>query len=380
MALTRGGLLIARRAAAATGLLLLSGLARAEMKLNLQEPITALGRDVYDLHLLMTIVCGVIFVAVFGVMFWSVFVHRKSAGYKAATFHESTTVEILWTIVPVFILLGMAWPATKTILAMRDTSNADITIKATGYQWKWGYDYLKGEGEGISFVSTLATPQPQIRNEAAKGTDYLLEVDNELVVPVGKKIRILTTANDVIHAWWVPALAVKQDAVPGFIRDTWFRAEKTGTYRGQCAELCGKEHGYMPIVVRIVTDEEYAAWVDGKKKAMAAAADDPNKMYLVEELTPRGEKVFAANCAACHQANGQGLPPAFPALVGSKVVLGPQDGQIDVLLHGRAGTAMAAFKHLSDTEIAAVITYTRNSWGNATGEVIQPSDIKVARE
>jgi cytochrome c oxidase subunit 2 len=365
MALTRGGLLIARRAAAATGLLLLSGLVQAEMKLNLQEPITALGRDVYDLHLLMTIVCGIIFVAVFGVMFWSVFVHRKSAGYKAATFHESTTVEILWTIVPVFILLGMAWPATKTILAMRDTSNADITIKATGYQWKWGYDYLKGEGEGISFVSTLATPQPQIRNEVAKGTDYLLEVDNELVVPVGKKIRILTTANDVIHAWWVPALAVKQDAVPGFIRDTWFRAEKTGTYRGQCAELCGKEHGYMPIVVRIVTDEEYAAWVDGKKKAMAAAADDPNKMYLVEELTPRGEKVFAANCAACHQANGQGLPPAFPPLDGSKVVLGPQDGQIDVLLNGRAVTAMAAFKHLSDTELAAVITYTRNSWSNA---------------
>lgn len=380
MALSRGGLPIARRAWAAMGLFLLSGISQAEMKLNLQEPITALGRDVYDLHLLMTIVCGVIFVAVFGVMFWSVFVHRKSAGYKAATFHESTTVEILWTIVPVFILLGMAWPATKTILAMRDTTNADITIKATGYQWKWGYDYLKGTGEGISFVSTLSTPQPQVRNEVAKGENYLLEVDNELVVPVGKKIRILTTANDVIHAWWVPALAVKQDAVPGFIRDTWFRAEKTGTYRGQCAELCGKEHGYMPIVVKIVTEEEYAAWVDGKLKAMAAAADDPNKMYLVEELTPRGEKVFAANCAACHQANGQGLPPAFPALVGSKVVLGPQDGQIDILLHGKSGTAMAAFKHLSDTELAAVITYTRNSWGNATGEVVQPSDIKVARE
>jgi cytochrome c oxidase subunit 2 len=379
MALTRGGLHIARGACAALAFSLLSGLAQAEMKLNLQEPITQLGREVYDLHLLMTIVCGVIFVAVFGVMFWSVFVHRKSAGYKAATFHESTTVEILWTIVPVFILLGMAWPATKTILAMRDTSNADITIKATGYQWKWGYDYLKGEGEGISFVSTLATPQPQIRNETTKGTDYLLEVDNELVVPVGKKVRILTTANDVIHAWWVPALAVKQDAVPGFIRDTWFRAEKTGTYRGQCAELCGKEHGYMPIVVRIVTDAEYAEWVDGKKKAMAAAADDPNKMYAVEELAPRGEKVFAANCAACHQANGQGLPPAFPPLDGSKVVLGPQDGQINILLNGKSGTAMAAFKHLSDTELAAVITYTRNSWSNATGEVVQPSDIKVAR-
>lgn len=379
MALTRGGLHIARGACAALAFSLFSGLARAEMKLNLQEPITQLGREVYDLHLLMTIVCGIIFVAVFGVMFWSVFVHRKSAGYKAATFHESTTVEILWTIVPVFILLGMAWPATKTILAMRDTSNADITIKATGYQWKWGYDYLKGEGEGISFVSTLATPQPQIRNETTKGNDYLLEVDNELVVPVGKKVRILTTANDVIHAWWVPALAVKQDAVPGFIRDTWFRAEKTGTYRGQCAELCGKEHGYMPIVVRIVTDAEYAEWVDGKKKAMAAAADDPNKMYAVEELAPRGEKVFAANCAACHQANGQGLPPAFPPLDGSKVVLGPQDGQINILLNGKSGTAMAAFKHLSDTELAAVITYTRNSWSNATGEVVQPSDIKVAR-
>jgi cytochrome c oxidase subunit 2 len=362
------------------GLFLLSGVARAEMKLNLQEPITALGRDVYDLHLLMTIVCAVIFVAVFGVMFWSIFVHRKSAGYKAATFHESTTVEILWTIVPVFILLGMAWPATKTILAMRDTTNADITIKATGYQWKWGYDYLKGEGEGINFVSTLSTPQPQVRNETQKGENYLLEVDNELVVPVGKKVRILTTANDVIHAWWVPALAVKQDAIPGFIRDTWFRAEKTGTYRGQCAELCGKEHGYMPIVVKIVSEEEYSVWVDGKRKAMAAAADDPNKMYLVEELTPRGEKVFAANCAACHQANGQGLLPAFPGLVGSKVVLGPQDGQIDILLNGKSGTAMAAFKHLSDTELAAVITYTRNSWGNDTGDVVQPSDIKVARE
>ncbi len=380
MALTRGGSSIARRAWAGMGLFLLAGLAQAEMRLNLQEPITELGQKVYDLHLLMTIVCGVIFVAVFGVMFWSVFVHRKSAGHKAATFHESTTVEILWTIVPVFILLGMAWPATKTILAMRDTSNPDITIKATGYQWKWGYDYLKGDGEGISFTSNLSTPQPQIRNEAAKGTDYLLEVDNELVVPVGKKVRILTTANDVIHAWWVPALAVKQDAIPGFIRDTWFRAEKTGTFRGQCAELCGKDHGYMPIVVKVVTEDEYATWVENKKAELAAAADDPNKMYTVEELNPRGAKVFAANCAACHQANGQGLPPAFPALDGSKVVLGSQDAQINLVMNGKSGTAMAAFKHLSDTDLAAVLTYTRNSWSNATGEVIQPSDIKMARE
>lgn len=356
------------------------GLAQAEMRYNLQEPVTELGQKVYDLHLLMTIVCIAIFVVVFGIMFYSVFAHRKSLGYKAASFHENTTVEILWTIVPVFILLGMAWPATKTILAMRDTSNPDITVKATGYQWKWGYDYLKGEGEGISFTSNLSTGQGQIRNEASKGQDYLLEVDNALVVPVNKKVRILTTANDVIHAWWVPALAVKQDAIPGFIRDTWFRAEKEGVYRGQCAELCGKDHGFMPIVVNVVSEQKYAEWVSEQKKKMAAAADDPSKVYSIDELKDRGAKVFAANCAACHQADGKGLPPAFPPLDGSKTVLGPKDGQIDVLLNGRPGTAMAAWKQLNDTELAAVITYTRNTWSNATGELIQPSDVKVARK
>lgn len=360
--------------------LVYGGLAQAEMRYNLQEPVTELGQKVYDLHLLMTIVCIAIFVVVFGIMFYSVFAHRKSLGYKAASFHENTTVEILWTIVPVFILLGMAWPATKTILAMRDTSNPDITIKATGYQWKWGYDYLKGEGEGISFTSNLSTGQGQIRNEASKGQDYLLEVDNALVVPVNKKVRILTTANDVIHAWWVPALAVKQDAIPGFIRDTWFRAEKEGVYRGQCAELCGKDHGFMPIVVNVVSEQKYAEWVSEQKKKMAAAADDPSKTYSIDELKDRGAKVFAANCAACHQADGKGLPPAFPPLDGSKTVLGPKDGQIDVLLNGRPGTAMAAWKQLNDTELAAVITYTRNTWSNATGELIQPSDVKVARK
>lgn len=271
MAQTKGGLHIARRAWAGMGLLLLSGMARADYGLNFQEPITELGRHVYDLHLLMTVVCAIIFVAVFGVMFWSVFVHRKSAGYKAATFHESTTVEILWTIVPVFILLGMAWPATKTVIEMKDTSNPDLTIKATGYQWKWGYDYLQGEGEGIRFLSSLSTPREQIEGVAPKGEAYLLEVDKPLVVPVGKKIRVLLTANDVIHSWWVPAFGVKQDAIPGFIRDTWFRADKEGIYRGNCAELCGRDHGFMPIEVHVLSAEKYAEWVKAQVQTQKTA-------------------------------------------------------------------------------------------------------------
>ncbi|MBL8482763.1 MAG: cytochrome c oxidase subunit II [Rhodocyclaceae bacterium] len=346
----------------------------------MQEPATKLGEEVYFLHNMMTAVCAVIFVAVFAVMFYSLFAHRKSQGAKAANFHESTVVEIAWTIVPVFILLAIAWPVTKVVLGMRDTSNPDLTIKATGYQWKWGYDYIKGEGEGIRFVSNLSTPQDQIYGRAEKGENYLLEVDNPLVVPVGKKVRILTTAADVIHAWYVPALAVKQDAVPGFIRDTQFRAEKEGVYRGQCAELCGKDHGFMPIEVHVVSAEKYAAWAGEQKKKMAALADDPNKTWTLDELKKRGEQVYAANCAACHQASGKGTPPAFPALDGSKVVLGPKQAQIDTELNGRPGTAMTAFKHLSDVELAAVVTYTRNAWSNSTGEAIQASEIKAARK
>ncbi len=241
-------------------------------RLNLQQPVTAIASDIYSMHTLMLVICLFIFIAVFGVMFWSVFRHRKSQGAVAAHFHENTTVEIIWTIVPVLILVGMAWPATRTIIAMKDTRSSDITIKATGYQWEWGYDYLKGEGEGVHFISVLSTPREQIENGAAKNANYLLEVDKPLVVPVGKKIRILATANDVIHSWWIPAFGVKQDAIPGFIRDTWFKAEKEGVYRGNCAELCGKEHGFMPIEVHVVSAAQYSAWVAEQKQRQAAAS------------------------------------------------------------------------------------------------------------
>ena len=349
-------------------------------QLNFQSPVTAIAADIYELHVWMMVICGVIFVAVFGVMFYSILKHRKSVGHKAANFHESTTVEIAWTVVPFIIVILMALPATKTVVAMKDTSNADITIKATGMQWKWGYDYLKGEGEGVAFLSALATPREQVRGEAAKGENYLLEVDHPLVVPVNKKIRIVTTANDVIHAWGVPAFGVKQDAIPGFVRDTWFKAEKIGTYRGNCYELCGKEHAFMPIVVKVVSEQDYATWVVQQKTAIASSADDPNKTWAVADLAARGEKVYAANCVACHQATGKGVPGAFPALDGSQVVNGMQDGQIAIMLNGK--NAMPAWKAtLSDTEIAAVITYTRNSWNNkASDNIVQPAEVLAARK
>ena len=349
-------------------------------QLNFQSPVTAIATDIYELHVWMMVICGVIFLAVFGVMFYSILKHRKSLGYKAANFHESTTVEIAWTVVPFIIVILMALPATKTVVAMKDTSNADITIKATGMQWKWGYDYLKGEGEGVAFLSALATPREQVRGEASKGDNYLLEVDHPLVVPVNKKIRIVTTANDVIHAWGVPAFGVKQDAIPGFVRDTWFKAEKIGTYRGNCYELCGKEHAFMPIVVKVVSEQDYATWVVQQKTAMASSADDPSKTWAVADLAARGEKVYAANCVACHQATGKGVPGAFPALDGSQVVNGMQDGQIAIMLNGK--NAMPAWKAtLSDTEIAAVITYTRNSWNNkASDNIVQPAEVLAARK
>jgi cytochrome c oxidase subunit 2 len=321
-------------------------------------------------------------------MFYSIYAHRKSKGAKSADFHESTSVEIAWTVVPFIIVVALGVVATGEVVAQKDTSNADVTVKATGYQWKWGYDYLKGEGEGISILSTLATPREQIedknypdaRAKREANPTYLMEVDNPLVVPVGKKIRVITTANDVIHAWMVPAFGVKQDAIPGFVRDTWFRAEKVGTYRGQCAELCGKDHAFMPIVVEVKSEEDYRKWVEAKKKEMLAAQDDPNKEWQVADLQARGEKVYAANCVACHQATGKGVPGAFPALEGSKLVLGPQDGHIEILLKGKAGTAMASFKQLSDTELAAVMTYTRNAWGNKPEDnIVQPREVMAAR-
>ncbi len=346
--------------------------------------VTKISEEQQFLHMGMLYTCLVIFVAVFSVMFYSIWKHRKSKGYKAANFHESVTVEIIWTIVPFVIVILMALPATKVVVAMKDTTNADLTIKATGMQWKWGYDYLKGEGEGIGFVSTLDSTQRAMSNNGGPKAgevvdDYLLKVDNALVVPVNKKVRIITTADDVIHAFMVPAFGIKQDAIPGFVRDTWFRAEKIGSYYGQCAELCGKEHAYMPIHVKVVSAEDYSAWVDGEKKKMAAKADDPTKVWTLDDISKRGEKVYAANCAACHQANGKGAGPIKP-LDGAAVVLDTDiNKQIHVLLNGQNNGSMPAWKQLSDTDIAAVISYTKNNWSNKTGQLVQPADILAQR-
>ena len=350
-------------------------------QLNLPVPVTQIGVQQVWMHNVMLVVCLVIFVAVFGVMFYSILKHRKSVGHKAANFHESVAVEIAWTVVPLLIVIAMGAMATRTVVAMKDTSNADLTIKATGMQWKWGYDYLKGEGEGIGFLSTLDYTHREMSNSGKPpATDnYLLKVDNPLVVPVNQKVRIVTTANDVIHAWMVPALGVKQDAIPGFVRDTWFRAEKTGDFYGQCAELCGKEHAYMPIHVRVVTQADYATWVAGKKKEMAAAADDPGKEWKLDELVVRGEKVYNANCAACHRPDGKGAGPIKP-LDGSAIVLTDPKTQIGILLNGANNGAMPSWKALSDTEIAAVITFTKNSWSNKTGKLVQPAEIVAARK
>jgi cytochrome c oxidase subunit 2 len=349
----------------------------ADYALNLQTPASEVALHVFQLHNLIMLVCLGIFVVVFGTMFYSLFKHRKSVGHKAAHFHENTTVEVIWTVIPFIILMGMAFPAAKVVIDMKDTSNPDLSIKITGYQWKWNYDYLN---DGISFYSELSTPRDQITGAATKDANYLLEVDEPMVVPVGKRIRLLITANDVIHSWWVPAFSVKQDAIPGFIRDSWFKADKIGTYRGQCAELCGKDHGFMPIVVDVVSEQDYKAWVAKKKGGAEAAAADNTKTFTAAELVERGEKVYQGNCAACHQANGMGLPGAFPALNGSKVATGPIADHIHVVLNGRPGTAMQSFAgQLSDADIAAVVTYERNAWSNKMGDAAQPADIAAAR-
>ena len=361
-----------------------------EYQLNLQAPASQIASEINNLHTWMMVVCLVIFVAVFGVMFYSVFAHRRSKGHKPATFHESTAVEIAWTIVPFLIVIGMALPATKTVVGMKDTSNSDITIKATGMQWKWGYDYLHGDGEGISFLSALSTPRSQVGSPdalptEARGQNYLMEVDNEVVVPVNKKIRIVLTANDVIHSWSMPGFGVKQDAIPGFVRDTWFKSEHIGTFRGLCSELCGKEHAFMPIVVKVVSDEDYKVWVAGKLKEMAALADDPAKVWTIDELKTKGEKVYSSNCVVCHQATGKGVPGAFAALDGSEVVNGPKADQIHVLLNGKKSGKFAgempSWKQLSDSDIAAVITFTRNNWSNKAAEnIVQPAEVLAARK
>ena len=349
-------------------------------QLDLHPPVTKIAAAQQDLHYMMLYICVVIFVAVFGVMFYSIFAHRKSKGAKAADFHESTTVEIVWTIVPFLIVIGMALPATKVVVAQKDTTNADLTIKATGMQWKWGYEYIKGEGEGIQFVSTLDASQRALSDAGTpQGDNYLLKVDKALVVPVDKKVRIITTANDVIHSFMVPAFGIKQDAIPGFVRDTWFRAEKEGDYYGQCVELCGKEHAYMPIHVKVLSADNYAKWVAERQKEMQAMADDPTKVWTQADLIARGEKVYTANCAACHQPNGKG-GGAIKALDGSAKVLSDDHAvQIQVMLNGQ-NNIMPAWKQLSDTELAAVITYTKNQWSNKTGQTVQPAEVLAARK
>jgi cytochrome c oxidase subunit II len=348
-------------------------------QLNFHPPVTQIAESQHWLHWFMLAICTVIFVLVFGVMFYSIYKHRKSVGHKSQELPEPIWVELGWTIVPLIIVIGMALPATKVLVAQKDTSNADVTIKVTGIQWMWGYDYIQGDGEGISFLSRL-DPEHRAWSDSGRPPqvdNYLLKVDNPMVVPVGKKIRIITTANDVIHSWMVPSFGVKQDAIPGFVRDTWFRAEQTGDFYGQCAELCGKEHAYMPIHVRVVSDAEYAAWVSEQNAAMSARADDPNKVWTVSDLVGRGASVYAANCAACHQANGQGMG-AFKALDGSAVVLAQDSSAyINIMLNGKG--AMPAWRQLSDTEIAAVMTYAKNSWSNNTERAVQPADVMAAR-
>ena len=357
----------------------------AVRQLNMHPAVTKIAEEQHWLHWFMMIVCIVIFVAVFGVMFYSIWKHRKSVGHKAANFHESVAVEIAWTIVPFLIVIGMALPATKVLVAQKDTTAADLTIKTTGMQWKWGYDYIKGEGAGIGFLSTLDNTHRVMSNAGGPKPgevvdNYLLKVDNPMVVPVGKKIRIITTANDVIHAFAVPAFGIKQDAIPGFVRDTWFRADKVGDYYGQCQELCGKEHAYMPIHVKVVSAADYSVWVAGKNKETAAKADDPSKLWVLADLKARGEKVYAANCVACHQTTGKGAG-AIKALDGSAIVLDKDHGkQIAIMLNGANNGAMPAWKSLSDTDLAAVISYTKNNWSNQTGQLVQPAELQTARK
>ncbi|MFC3034857.1 cytochrome c oxidase subunit II [Pseudoalteromonas fenneropenaei] len=358
---------------------LLPTLASADSAYNMRQGVTDISQQVYDLHMTIFLICCVIGVVVFAAMFWALIHHRKAKGATPAQFHESTKVEILWTAIPFLILIVMAIPATKTLIAMEDTSKADLTIKVTGSQWKWHYEYM---GEGVDFYSVLSTPKEQIDNLQAKGENYLLEVDKPLVIPTGAKVRFLMTSDDVIHSWWVPDFAVKKDANPGFINEAWTRVNEAGIYRGQCAELCGKDHGFMPVVVEAKSPDEFATWLaDAKAAKQRAAAESAallDQTLSKEELMAVGEKAYMAYCAACHQPTGMGLPGVFPALKGNAVVLGPINDHIDVILHGRPGTAMQAFaKQLSIKDIAGVVTYKRNSWGNDTGEVVQPSQVQA---
>ncbi|MDD7804370.1 MAG: cytochrome c oxidase subunit II [Endozoicomonas sp. (ex Botrylloides leachii)] len=347
----------------------------AAWKLNMPEGVTAVSRSIYSLHMTIFLICVVIGAIVFGIMFYSIYAHRKSRGAKAKQFHESTLVEVIWTAVPLLILVIMAIPATKTLIDIYNTDDADIDIKITGYQWKWQYEYL---GENVSFFSNLSTPKEQIYNIRNKNSNYLLEVDEPLVLPAGKKVRFLVTASDVIHSWWVPQFAVKRDAIPGFINEAWTRIETPGIYRGQCAELCGKDHGYMPIVVDVRSEDEYRIWLEGKKVEAEKIKALTSKDWSFDELMVEGKKVYEKVCAACHMPNGQGMPPLFPALKGSKIATAKDRivEHVDIIVNGKKGTAMQAFAaQLSEVEIAAVTTYERNAWGNDTGEMVTPKQV-----
>ena len=361
----------------ALSMLLSSSWAHADWTVNMREGVTAISRDVYSLHMIIFWVCVVIGVLVFGVMILSMLMHRKSLGVKPADFHHSTKLEIIWTIIPVVILVVMAIPSTATLTAMYDASDADIDIEVRGLQWKWQYTYLNDDPEKeVKFISSLLTPSEEIYNEARKRENYLLDVDNEVVIPINKKIRFLITSQDVIHAWWVPDFAVKKDAIPGFVHESWAIVEEPGIYRGQCAELCGKQHGFMPIVVRAVEQAEYEEWLAGKQEEAKAVFETVGKEWTQEELMVKGEEVYTRVCSVCHQANGQGLPPAFPSLVGTGLAVGSMQEHIDIILHGKAGTAMQSFSsQLNAAEIAAVVIYERNAWGNDMGDMIQPREI-----
>ncbi len=367
-------------------LMIIAPTAFADMVFNLRRGITDTSQAVYELHMLILWVCVVIAIFVFGTMIVSIILHRRSRGAEPASFSHSPKAELIWTIIPVIILVWMAIPAAKTLVVMEDFRDSEITIKITGYQWKWHYAYL---GTEVDFFSTLARSS-NIASQVNSGIDpfsvenYLLEVDNPLVVPVDTKIRLLVTSNDVIHSWWVPSFAIKKDAVPGFINEMWFKANETGTYRGQCAELCGRGHGFMPIVVDVMSKDDYTAWIDartgGQNVAMVESTSDagPEILAAAEELS--GEELYNISCSACHQANGQGLPPTFPSLVDSALVNGPVAKHIDVVVNGRPGTAMIGFSSLlSDAELAAILSYERNAWGLNSGDTVQPSDIAAAR-
>lgn len=351
----------------------------AELQYNMPRGVTPIAHQIHTLHMTIFWICVAIGVVVFSVLFYSLIVHRKSRGYKAAQFHEHPLLEMTWAIIPFIILVAMAVPATQVLMRMEDYRNSEITIKITGYQWKWKYEYLD---QGISFFSNLSTPMDQIQNKAAKNQWYLLEVDHPLVVPIHKKIRLLVTSNDVIHSWWVPDLGIKRDAIPGFIHEAWAEIEKPGIYRGQCAELCGVNHGFMPIVIEAKTDADFQKWVASQKPGQVATIPVlSGKNWTKDELMKRGEQAYNTTCAICHKADGLGMPPTFPAMKGSKIATGPIAAHINIVLNGKAGTSMQAFgSQLSDDDLAAVITYERNAWGNNTGDVIQPADITAAKK